>query len=86
MADSKERKLPAPAVSPETQAYWDAAAKGKLLVQAVHELRAGASLPARDLPVLLQRQDRVDRGDGQGRDLLLQRDAPRAGALRASPT
>ena len=33
MADTKERKLPAPAVSAETQAYWDAAAKGKLLVR-----------------------------------------------------
>ena len=33
MAESKERKLPAPAVSQETQAYWDAAAKGKLLVR-----------------------------------------------------
>ena len=27
-----ERKLPAPAVSAETQAYWDAAAKGKPLI------------------------------------------------------
>ena len=33
MAEAKERKLPAPAVSQETQAYWDAAAKGKLLVR-----------------------------------------------------
>ena len=33
MADTKERKLPAPAVSPETEAYWDAASKGKLLVK-----------------------------------------------------
>ena len=33
MADTKERKLPAPAVSAETQAYWDAAAQGKLLVR-----------------------------------------------------
>ena len=32
-AKSGERKLPAPAVSQETQAYWDAAAKGKLLVR-----------------------------------------------------
>ena len=31
--EKKERKLPAPAVSQETQAYWDAAAKGKLLVR-----------------------------------------------------
>jgi hypothetical protein len=33
MAEAKERKLPAPSVSQETQAYWDAAAKGKLLVR-----------------------------------------------------
>src|SRR5919109_4935601 len=33
MAETKERKLPAPAISAETQAYWDAAAKGKLLVR-----------------------------------------------------
>src|SRR6476469_8145234 len=31
--EKKERKLPAPAVSQETEAYWDAAAKGKLLVK-----------------------------------------------------
>jgi uncharacterized OB-fold protein len=33
MAESKERKLPAPAVSVETKAYWDAAAQGKLLIK-----------------------------------------------------
>ena len=33
MAETKERKLPAPSVSMETQAYWDAAAKGKLLIK-----------------------------------------------------
>ena len=78
----KDRKLPAPAVSQETQAYWDAAAKGKLLVSKCTALRPGAPLSAHDLSVLLQRQDRMDRGVGQGHDLLLQRDAPRAGALR----
>jgi uncharacterized protein len=31
--EKKERKLPAPAVSPETKDYWDAAAKGQLLVR-----------------------------------------------------
>ncbi|HJQ59510.1 MAG TPA: Zn-ribbon domain-containing OB-fold protein [Vineibacter sp.] len=30
---AKERKLSAPSVSSETQAYWDAAAQGKLLVR-----------------------------------------------------
>lgn len=29
----KERKLPAPAASQETEAYWNAAAEGKLLVK-----------------------------------------------------
>lgn len=29
----KERKIPAPAVYPETQAFWEAAAQGKLLVK-----------------------------------------------------
>src|SRR5262245_41257308 len=31
--EKKERKLSAPAVSPETKAYWDAAARGQLLVR-----------------------------------------------------
>src|SRR5260370_1393398 len=31
--ETKERKLPAPATSQEMQAYWDAAAQGKLLVR-----------------------------------------------------
>jgi uncharacterized OB-fold protein len=30
---TKERTLPAPPTSPETQAFWDAAARGKLLVK-----------------------------------------------------
>ena len=32
-AQAKERKLPAPSVSPETKEYWDAAAQGRLLVR-----------------------------------------------------
>ena len=32
-AQTKERKLPAPSVSSETKAYWDAAGEGKLLVR-----------------------------------------------------
>lgn len=30
---AKERKIPAPAVYPETQVFWEAAARGKLLVK-----------------------------------------------------
>ena len=33
MAEAKERKLPAPTVSVETKAYWDAAQQGKLLIK-----------------------------------------------------
>ena len=33
MTDTKERKLPPPATSQETEAYWEAATKGKLLVR-----------------------------------------------------
>jgi len=33
MAETKERKLPPPATSSETEAYWEAAGKGKLLVR-----------------------------------------------------
>ena len=45
-----------PRISPETQPFWDAAGKGKLLVRKLHGLRQGAPLSARHLPVLLQRQ------------------------------
>lgn len=31
MAETKERPFPAAIINPESQAYWDAAAKGKLL-------------------------------------------------------
>ena len=31
MSDAKERKITAPAVNPETEHFWDAAAQGKLL-------------------------------------------------------
>lgn len=33
MNQTKQRKIPAPAVYPETQAFWDAAAHGRLLVK-----------------------------------------------------
>ena len=50
MADTKERKIPAPPVNPETQAFWDAAAQGQAAGQAsaracgeLHSLSARAS-------------------------------------------
>ena len=37
---SPERKIPGPPVNPETKPFWDAAAAGKLLAQALHRVRA----------------------------------------------
>lgn len=33
MAPAKQRKIPAPTTNPETQAFWDAASKGKFLIR-----------------------------------------------------
>ena len=33
MAQAQDRKISAPAVNPETQHFWDAAAEGKLLIK-----------------------------------------------------
>ena len=72
------------AADPETEPFWDAAGEGKLLIKRCTRLRQGALVSARALPVLLQRPHRMGGGPA-GHDLHLQRDAPRAGALRASP-
>ncbi len=33
MAEAKDRKIPAPAVNVETQAFWDATVQGKLMIK-----------------------------------------------------
>lgn len=33
MAQAQDRKIPAPEANPETQAFWDAAARGQLLLK-----------------------------------------------------
>ena len=58
MSEAQDPQLP-PAVNPETKPFWDAAAQGKLLVQALHGLRRAALLSARHLPVLPLRRHRV---------------------------
>ena len=40
MSHGRERaKIPAPTLNPETAPFWEAAAKGKLLVKTLHRLR-----------------------------------------------
>ncbi len=56
MADA--RKIPAPIVTVETQAFWNAARERRFVVPDLRRLRQGALVSARDLPVLRQRQDR----------------------------
>ena len=56
--------------------------EGKLLIGKCTACGEVHYYPRAHLPVLLQRQDRMAAGLGQRHDLHLQRDAPRAGALR----
>ena len=54
----------APPVNPETQAFWDAAAQGKLLIKKCTACGEVHFYPRDHLPVLLQRQDRMAGGLG----------------------
>ena len=72
--------------SQETQAYWDAAAQGKLLVRKCTGCGEAHHYPRTICPFCFSDKTEWIECVGQGHDLLLQRDAPRAGALRASPT
>ena len=74
MATPTQDRRPRPSIA-ETKPFWDAAARGQLADHGLHRLRQGALVSARHLPVLLQRQDRMARGSGQGHDLHLQRHA-----------
>ncbi len=53
MAQAQDRKITAPPINVETQAFWDAAAQGQALDQEMHGVRRGAFLPPQHLPVLL---------------------------------
>ena len=59
-------KIPSPPVNPESKAFFDAAREGKLLLAKCSCLQGAALLPARGLPVLRQREDRMGGSEGQG--------------------
>ena len=81
MADARNAKS-APQPNLETQAFWDAAAEGKLMVKKCNACGKMYYYPRAHVPVLLQRRDRMAAGLGRRDDLHLQRHAPRPGALR----
>ena len=72
----RERKLPAPSVSGRPKTLGRRR-PGQAAGAQVQRPRRAAPLSRDDLPVLLQRQDGLDRGVGGARSLFLQRDAPR---------
>ena len=79
---SQERKIQAPQPNPETKAFWEAAAAGRLMIGKCTACGQVHYYPRAICPYLLQRQDRIAAGLGQRDDLHLQRHAPRADPLR----
>ena len=65
MATAKEQRHSRAAQRSEIQAFWDAAAAGRRR-SSVRGVRAGASLPARIVPVL-RRSDGMAGATGRGR-------------------
>ena len=65
MAEAK--KYPAPQGNPETAPFWEAAKAGKFLIKRCTACGEPHYFPARDLPVLLLRQDGVGGKLGRGR-------------------
>jgi len=62
---AKERKIPAPAVTLETKAYWDAAAQGKLLVRHCTACGEKHHYPRTLCPFCFS--DRTEWSEGSGR-------------------
>ena len=63
---AETRKIPAPIVTSETEAFWNAAREGRFVVPDLHRLRQGALVSARHLPVLRQRQVQWRDASGHG--------------------
>ena len=83
MATAKERVIPAPPSGPEIQAFWDAAAAGRLAIKRCAACGQVHHYPRALCPFCGSDRTEWRRRDGPRDDLLLQRHAPRAGALCA---
>jgi uncharacterized OB-fold protein len=62
----QERKIPAPQVTPETKAFWDAAAAGKLMIGKCTECGAVHYYPRAICPFCFGDRTRLEEASGEG--------------------
>jgi uncharacterized OB-fold protein len=62
----QERKIPAPQVTPETRAFWDAAAAGKLMIGKCAACGAAHYYPRAICPFCFSDRTRLEQASGEG--------------------
>jgi uncharacterized OB-fold protein len=62
----QERKIPAPQVTPDTRAFWDAAAAGKLMIGKCTACGAVHYYPRAICPFCLSTETRLEQASGEG--------------------
>jgi uncharacterized OB-fold protein len=62
----EQRKLPAPQVTPETKAFWDAAASGKLMIGKCAACGAVHYYPRTICPFCFSAETRLEQASGEG--------------------
>ena len=66
MAMAQDRKIPKPEAGPDTQAFWDAAAKGKLLIKACKDCGKKHYYPRSNCPYCLSAKTEWVESKGSG--------------------
>jgi uncharacterized OB-fold protein len=62
----EQRKIPAPQVTPETKAFWDAAAQGRLMIGKCEACGAVHYYPRAICPFCFSDQTRLQQASGEG--------------------
>ncbi|HZU89259.1 MAG TPA: Zn-ribbon domain-containing OB-fold protein [Stellaceae bacterium] len=62
----EQRKIPAPQMTPETRAFWDAAASGKLMIGKCAECGAAHYYPRAICPFCFSDRTRLEEASGEG--------------------
>ena len=62
----EQRKIPAPLVTPDTRAFWDAAAQGRLMVGKCGACGAAHYYPRAICPFCFSDQTRLEQASGEG--------------------
>jgi uncharacterized OB-fold protein len=62
----QERKIPAPQVTPDTRAFWDAAAAGKLMIGKCAACGEAHYYPRAICPFCFSDQTRLEEASGEG--------------------